>query len=83
MYLGQEEVDPITEALSLLAKKASPALTEQASALGTVVAAKVQPMVRDELNRQIPKIAIIAGLTFGVFFIVGVTSGLITTKKRG
>ena len=50
--------------------------------LAQEVASAVQPVVEDELKKQVPKFALISGAVFGATLLIGVALGLLTTKQR-
>ncbi len=44
------------------------------------MAEAMQPMIREELERQVPTFAIYAGLAAGGLVLVGIITGLLTRK---
>lgn len=80
MYLGQG--DAVTEATGQVLKRLVPALKGPAAEVGGEIATAVQPMIKAELEAQVPKLALIGGLAFGGVLLLGVALGLLTTKER-
>lgn len=70
---------------SIIASLLSPVtgiLTEQAQKIADPLVAKIQPMIREELSRQVPTFAIYAGVAMGALVVMGILTGVLTTKQR-
>lgn len=80
-FLGQEksqEADPLAALLSPF----TGALKGAAAQAADPIVQKLQPMIREELDRQVPTFSIYAGLAMGALVLLGVFTGLLTTKER-
>lgn len=77
--LGQTEQP---SAISALLSPVTGILTEQAQKIADPLVAKIQPMIREELERQVPTFGIYAGLAMGALVVIGILTGVLTTKQR-
>jgi hypothetical protein len=57
-------------------------LTSEAQKVADPIVQKIQPMIREELERQVPTFGLYAGLGAGILIFVGVLTGLLTSKER-
>lgn len=77
--LGQ---DPLTSAVQTLLKPVTGALTQEAMAQIDPMMAKMQPVIREELTRQVPTFAIYSGIAMGALVLIGIYTGILTSKER-
>jgi hypothetical protein len=77
--LGEEQT-ATQKALQSVLAPVTGALASQAHVVADPLVAKIQPMLRTELERQVPKFAIYAGLSAGFLVLIGVVTGLLTRK---
>lgn len=68
--------------LSNLLAPVTSALASEASKVADPLVAKIQPVLREELERQVPTFAIYAGAVFGFMVLAGIWTGILTTKER-
>jgi type VI protein secretion system component VasF len=81
-FLGQEQPKKDVSPLSALLSPFTGMLTSEASKIADPIVAKIQPMIREELDRQVPTFSIYAGLAMGALVLMGIWTGILTTKKR-
>ena len=82
-YVGMGQADdPLAVLAKTVLEPVAGPLKEKAVELGGTIANAVQPVVREELEAQVPKFALIAGISFGAMLVLGVSLGLLTTKER-
>lgn len=82
-YLGDDPVATQDNSpLSALLSPLTSSLASQASKIADPLVAKIQPMIREELTNQVPTFAIYAGLSLGALVLIGIYTGILTTKER-
>lgn len=57
-------------------------LASQSKVIADPIVAKLQPMIREELTNQVPTFAVYAGLAMGALVLMGIYTGILTTKQR-
>lgn len=57
-------------------------LASQSKVIADPIVAKLQPMIHDELVAQVPTFSIYAGLAMGALVLMGIYTGILTTKQR-
>ncbi len=57
-------------------------LASQSKVIADPIVQKLQPMIREELTNQVPTFAIYAGLAMGALVLMGIYTGILTTKQR-
>jgi hypothetical protein len=80
-YMGDDAPAADSNPLSFLSPVTG-LLTSQVSSISDPLVAKMQPMIRAELDRQIPTFSIYAGLAMGALVLMGIWTGILTTKQR-
>jgi len=83
-FLGEET--KLEELLDELLDPVTGYLKEEGEAIAKPIADEVskavEKVVREELDKQIPKFALISGSIFGATLLFGIALGLLTTKQR-
>lgn len=83
--MGQEPAANESVWSKLAGKVAAPltgTLTKEAQKIADPLIAKIQPMIREELTRQVPTFGLWAGIGAGALILAGVVTGIITSKER-
>lgn len=80
--LGQESTDPLSKLFAAVSAPLGGALAKEAAKAADPIVQKLQPMIRTELDRQIPSLALWGGIGVGVLILIGVVTGIVTAKER-
>ena len=81
-YHGLGQTHPAKEqsAIQALLSPVTGALTAEAAKVADPIVEKMRPMIREELERQVPTFAIYSGVTAGALLFIGIVTGLLTRK---
>jgi len=85
MGLGQDGAEQPSALVSTVSSLLSPftgVLAEGVQKISDPLIEKMQPMIREELTRQVPTFAIYAGITMGALVLLGIYTGILTTRRR-